>query len=103
MQPFFTYSVPHPYKLGVTMRPREAVRLPLPCGGPGRCVWVTPAFFAYAQTTPGWYAEEVQPRLQMMRAISCAPLNGLEMMHMDPSGNMGMGLGYPAAKGGSHD
>lgn len=103
MQPFFTHSVPHPYKLGVTMRPREAVRLPLPGGSPGRCVWVTPAFFAYAQTTPGWYAEEVQPLLEMMRAISCQPLYGLEMMHMDQFKGTDTGLGGPATKGGSHD
>lgn len=69
MHPIFDYSVPHPYKRGQRMRPRNALRLKLPDGVPGGYFWVSPAFFAYAQATPDWYARAVAQSKAMLLAI----------------------------------
>jgi hypothetical protein len=96
MHPFFDYSVPHPYKMGQRMRPRNAVRLKLPDGVPGSYFWVSPAFFAYAQATPDWYARAVA----QSQAILKAPLS----QGSSAVGQAGLsGLATPASKGGSHD
>ena len=104
MHPLFDCSIPHPCKPGYRMRPRDAVRLPVPMGIPGVYAWVSPAFFAYARATPSWFAAEERRGLNIPMALLGHPLDELEkMMDSDQSGDTGMGLGYPAAKGGSHD
>lgn len=90
MQPFFTRSVPHPYKLGYRMRPRDAVRLPVPMGIPGVYAWVSPAFFAYAQATPGWYAAERLRTPELPMALFGHPLFDLERPEPGPSGEAGL-------------
>jgi hypothetical protein len=69
MHPLFDCSVPHPYKIGQRMRPRNAVRLLVPGEVPGLYAWVSPAFFAYANATPDWYAKEVLPKWDVVRAM----------------------------------
>ena len=103
MHPLFDCSVPHPYKKGERARPRDAVRLPVPGDISGLYAWVTPAFFAYAQATPGWYAAEVLRDLEMTQAVFGYFLDDTERPHPDQPGVSGMGLGGAAAKGGSHD
>lgn len=69
MHPFSDYSIPHPYKIGRRMRPRDAIRLKLPDGVPGDYLWVCPNFFAYAQVTPDWYFQAVDYRKAVAVAL----------------------------------
>ena len=103
MHPLFDCSVPHPYKPGYRMRPRDAVRLTVPMGIPGVYAWVTPAFFAYSQATPGWYAAECLRTPEGPMAVFGHPLFDLERPEPDQPGDTGMDRSGLAAKGGAHD
>lgn len=105
MHPLFDCSVPHPYKAGYRMRPHDAVRLPVPGDIPHLYVWVSPAFFAYAQATPDWFAAEELRGLKMPMALFGHPIDELErlMHHLDRTGEVGTDWSGLAAKGDSHD
>lgn len=94
MHPLFDCSVPHPYKIGQRMRPRNAVRLLVPGEVPGLYAWVSPAFFAYANATPDWYAKEVLRRWDLVRAMLLDDRAAAQAE--PPSARL-------VAKGGSHE
>lgn len=51
------------------MRPRDACRLKVPDRVPEMNIWVSPAFFTYAQATPDWFATAVLQRQKMIETI----------------------------------